>query len=121
MSTHEHDPTIGSITRRQEKPKYKPLTINVPFETDTSEIEGVVFSEVGHIVVAMLRTWVDGQKKKESARVPKDSPLACSRCKQQRANHCSLCQKRVCGWCHRPDVDHHGGKVRGTNGRNPTS
>jgi len=112
MSNQEHDPTIGIVTQRQEKPKYKSLNIQVPTELDTNDIDGVVFSEVGHIVVAMLRTWVDAQKKKESARVPKDSPLACARCKQQRADHCSLCQEQICGWCHVPAVDHHGGKSK---------
>ena len=70
----EHDPTIGIITQQAERPKYKPLTINVPFEVDTSDIEGMVFKETGWMAVAMLRPWVDAERKKEADRVPADSP-----------------------------------------------
>ena len=76
---------------------------------DTSEIEEVVFPSW---CCAALQSWVDIQKKKESTRVPKDSPLACARCGKYRAYRCSLRPEQVCGWCHRPDVDHHGAKVR---------
>ena len=47
MTQAKDDPTIGIITQQPESPKYKSLTIQVPNEVDTSEIEGVVFSEVG--------------------------------------------------------------------------
>ena len=91
MSDQEHDPNISIITQQPESSKYKPLTIYVPFETDTSEIEGVAFpSDMAEIATVMLRTAHDAARKKEADRVPADSPLACARCKQQRANHCSL-------------------------------
>jgi len=113
MSDQEHDPTIGIVTQRQERPKYKTLTIQVPEDTDTSGIEGVAFpADMAEIATAMLRTAHNAARRKEADRVPADSPLACARCKQQRADHCSLCQEQVCGWCHVPAVDHHGGKSK---------
>jgi len=87
----------------------KSLTVLVPSETDTSEIEGAFLPSW---CIAVVKPLIQGERKRESERVPADSPFACARCKRQRANHCSLCLEQVCGWCHRPDVDHHGGKVR---------
>jgi len=92
-----------------EESSYKVLTMQVPYATDTSEIEGAFLPSW---CIAVVKPLVEGERKRESERVPQDSPLACARCKRQRANHCSLCLEQVCGWCHCPDVDHHGGKVR---------
>jgi len=113
MSNKEHDPTIGIIAQQPENSKYKPLTINVPFEIETSELEGMDCpSWIANVMTAMLREWSNIARGKEAARVLADSPLVCVRCRQYRASHCSLCQEQVCFWCHHPDKDHHGGEVR---------
>jgi len=92
---------------------FKILTIQVPNEVDTSEIEGMrIPSDKARAAVVMLQFWRDIARKKEADLVPADSPLACVRCNDYRSNHCSLCKEQVCFWCHWPDKDHHGGKVR---------
>ncbi len=68
-------------------------------------------SEPAFITHPMPRSWVNIQKQLELDRVPKDSSLACTRCRSYRAFRCSLCPEQVCMWCHQPDVDHHNGKA----------
>ena len=87
----------------------KPVVIWVPNEVDTSRMDGVFLPSW---VCAQMMIWVDYLDRQEAERVPRDSPMACTRCRTQRAALCSVCQEQVCGWCHRPDVDHHDGKVR---------
>jgi len=100
---------INQDAEQGQTARYKSLTIRVPSDTDTLELEGNLFPAWPLI---LLRSCVDRQRMLEADRVPQDSPLACARCKRYLANHCSLCLEQVCQWCHRPDVDHHGGKVR---------
>jgi len=92
---------------------YKLLTLQVPSTVDTSGIDGVAISSVMYAMLeGMLRSILVSQDKQEADRVPIDSPLVCGRCGTYRAFRCSLCPEQVCRWCHRPNVDHHDGKVR---------
>ena len=52
MTQEKHDPTRDIITQEEESPKYKPLTINVPQDVDTSDLEASIFPEAHQWVKA---------------------------------------------------------------------
>ena len=52
MTQAKDDPSANIITQQEESPKYKPLTINVPEDMDTSDLEASIFLEAHQWVKA---------------------------------------------------------------------